>query len=385
MNIKKLNFKRITSSGNFIPEIDGLRFIAISSVLVFHLHEYLNIFDLNVYSDNIDYSVLRYITQKGVVGVPLFFVISGFILGLPFAKYHINNEKKVNIKNYFLRRLTRLEPPYLLVMTIMFVAYVFVVQKYPFDLGLSSYFSSIFYSHNYIFNKFPLLNSVAWSLEVEVQFYILAPILAYLFIIKSQYFRRAVIIILIILTSAIDLFHTFKFISLISYLEYFLLGFLLVDLYVSKAILLKKTKYDSIICLILICIIFILPKDAFMHRDQTLFDGLIKLSAIFLLYYYVLFNGALKFLTWRLITNIGGMCYSIYLLHYPILRSVGIPLVKFQISDYSFVNILIYSIILIICVMLISSIFFILIERPCMDKNWYKNIFIKRNKPSLLS
>ncbi len=378
MNIKNLNFKRITSSGNFIPEIDGLRFIAISVVIFFHLGEYLEIFDLNQYSDNIDYSALRYITQKGAVGVPLFFVLSGFILGLPFAKHHLLDEESVSLKKYFLRRLTRLEPPYIIVMTIMFFAYVFVVPKYSFDLGMSSYLSSLFYSHNYIFEKFPLLNSVAWSLEVEVQFYILAPILAYLFAIKSAKFRRLTLLGLIILFSATDIYYTFKFISLISYLEYFLLGFLLVDLYVSKSTLLKKRKYDITICLFLLCVIFISPKDAFMHRDQTLFESLIKLGAIFLLYYYVLFVGALKFLSWRIITNIGGMCYSIYLLHYPIIRTIGIPLVKFQFSEYSFINISIYLIILIICVMLISSIFYLLVERPCMEKSWYKNIFNKK-------
>jgi len=37
----KLSFKRITSSGSFIPEIDGLRFIAIASVVLFHLSGFL--------------------------------------------------------------------------------------------------------------------------------------------------------------------------------------------------------------------------------------------------------------------------------------------------------------------------------------------------------
>jgi len=34
--------RRITSSGNFIPEIDGLRFIAILSVVLFHIYGFLD-------------------------------------------------------------------------------------------------------------------------------------------------------------------------------------------------------------------------------------------------------------------------------------------------------------------------------------------------------
>jgi peptidoglycan/LPS O-acetylase OafA/YrhL len=385
MNIKKLNFQRITSTGNFIPEIDGLRFIAISTVIVYHLSAFWDAFNTYNYPENPIYSFLFYIFRQGSIGVPLFFVISGFILGLPFAKYHINNEKKVSIKNYFLRRLTRLEPPYLLVMSVMFFAYVYVVQKYPFDLGLSSYFSSIFYSHNYIFEKMPLLNSVAWSLEVEVQFYILAPILAYLFIIKSQFLRRSVIIILIVLTSLIDIYFSFDFKSLINSIEYFLIGFLLTDLYISKTKLLTKTSFDNLICLVFFGILFYSTKNISISTYELIFIDLIKLASIFFLYNYILFNGALKFLSWKIITNIGGMCYSIYLLHFPLISLFGKPLLKFSISENSFVNISIYSILVIFVVLFISSIFFILIERPCMDKNWYKNIFNKKNRRSLLS
>jgi len=34
-------FGRITSSGDFVPEIDGLRFFAVISVVLFHINEYL--------------------------------------------------------------------------------------------------------------------------------------------------------------------------------------------------------------------------------------------------------------------------------------------------------------------------------------------------------
>jgi peptidoglycan/LPS O-acetylase OafA/YrhL len=100
--------KRTTSGGNFIPEIDGLRFIAVISVVLFHI--------VNHYIDKCSFALTESIAATHFVqyfgnGVYLFFAISGFILALPFAKHYLISEPKPKLKAYFLRRLTRLEPP----------------------------------------------------------------------------------------------------------------------------------------------------------------------------------------------------------------------------------------------------------------------------------
>jgi peptidoglycan/LPS O-acetylase OafA/YrhL len=110
----KLSFKRITSSGSFIPEIDGLRFIAIVSVVLHHISAFLFIKVEKFYNTPLDFPILNKVLSHGRLGVPLFFVISGFILGMPFAKYYIEKGDRINLKKYFLRRLTRLEPPYII-------------------------------------------------------------------------------------------------------------------------------------------------------------------------------------------------------------------------------------------------------------------------------
>jgi len=190
----KLSFKRITSTGNFIPEIDGLRFIAITSVVMYHLYGFIAAKDINHYVHSFDFPFLRILLSHGHLGVPLFFVISGFILGLPFAKFHIVKEKPVSLKKYFLRRLTRLEPPYILAMTILLFGAVYVAKTVSVSDGILSYLSSIIYQHNFIWSGvLPLLNGPVWSLEIEVQFYILAPLLAYIFAVKSSSIRRTLI------------------------------------------------------------------------------------------------------------------------------------------------------------------------------------------------
>src|SRR5689334_17092779 len=93
-------FKRITSSGRFIPQIDGLRFLAISSVFLYHVHGYLTV--------GAGYAEDGWWTRQlttGHFGVQLFFGISGFILALPFASHHLRGAKRVSLRGYFLRRL----------------------------------------------------------------------------------------------------------------------------------------------------------------------------------------------------------------------------------------------------------------------------------------
>lgn len=375
------SFKRITSSGRFIPEIDGLRFIALAAVVFYHLSQFLSVKMGSGYTEAAGYSVLRPVFARGHLGVPLFFVISGFILGMPFAKCYFNKGEPVSLKNYFMRRLTRLEPPYILVMTILFFATVFVVKKLSFTAGLESYFSSVFYVHNLVYGKqvLPLLNVVAWSLEIEVQFYVLAPLLACLFRIRSALTRRALLIgIIVFFLGLNNLMLDLPFLSLINYIQFFLVGFLLTDLYLSNTTLLPKTRGDNLIALICFVAIWVFDSNDYALSGQKFGYELMQAASIFLFYYYVIVHKTFKILSMRLITNIGGMCYSIYLIHYQIISLFGNVILRRSFSGYAFINISIYIVVLLVLIMVVSSMFFLLVERPCMDRTWYKKIFKTR-------
>ena len=57
--------------------------------------------------------------------------------------------------------------------------------------------ASIFYFHSIIYNTFSMINGVAWSLEVEIQFYLLMPAIAYiLFKIENSLVRHIIIFVL---------------------------------------------------------------------------------------------------------------------------------------------------------------------------------------------
>src|SRR5208337_3485906 len=74
------HISRETSSGRFIPEMDGLRFAAIAMVALFHLNGYLTAKSplYSMVPPNPDW--LSQVALVGFRGVELFFVISGFIL-----------------------------------------------------------------------------------------------------------------------------------------------------------------------------------------------------------------------------------------------------------------------------------------------------------------
>ncbi len=161
----------------YFPEIDGIRFLAILLVVLFHIHGYFIKKTPVTFADKPDdYYWLNLFLSNGDRGVPLFFVLSGFILCLPFAHHYINHGKKVSLKKYYLRRVTRLEPPYFIAMTSIF-ALELVMKVKPFAVLFPSWLASLVYAHDFIFHHVPLITVVAWSLEIEIQFYLLAPLL----------------------------------------------------------------------------------------------------------------------------------------------------------------------------------------------------------------
>lgn len=360
-------YRRITSTGQFIPEIDGLRFIAIFSVLIYHLAGDIlrhSAPDLHV---SLDHNWLFSVTQILNIGVPLFFVISGFILGMPFAASYLHRERAVPLKKYFLRRLTRLEPPYVLCLLLFFALKLLAARGSASEL-FPNLMASIFYVHNLVYGMPSVINFVAWSLEIEIQFYILAPVLALVFVIGNAGVRRAALCVLLVLATGISTLgarnSAIQF-SLLGYAQYFLAGFLLTEFYLFGG---EKRQGNWLWDLVSAAGWAMLLALLVRGGAPIVWIGPWLILALYIAAFHGVAMNRLVTNVW--ITTIGGMCYSIYLLHNYLVAGVGMVTER-VLPGYPFWARLLIQFVLISPVVLgVSALYFRWIERPCMRPDW---------------
>jgi len=300
--------------------------------------------------------------MEGGYGVAIFFMISGFILSLPFAKAHFDKssgKKNISLKRYYVRRLIRLEPPYIIALIIFFIGNVWVLHKYSFQELSPHFFASAFYLHNTIYDSFSYVLPIAWSLEVEVQFYLLAPLLCCIYLIRSKYIRWAIFLIAIICSGI----YNYQFImgNLAKFFCCFGVGMLVTDFYCTKEKFITSSRLCTIIGILSLLIILFVP-------TLTSYIGYwIKFFFSFVLFYTVLTNERMKkIFSNKYFTLIGGMCYSIYLLHFGILSASGKLLQSSGLALSNYTLIPVYFILFTVVILILSGIYFLLVEKPFM-------------------
>ena len=300
--------------------------------------------------------------MEGGYGVSIFFMISGFILSLPFAKVHFdkNGDKKpISLKRYYLRRLIRLEPPYLIALIIFFIGNVWVVHKYGFEELLPHFFASAFYLHNTIYGSFSYVLPIAWSLEVEVQFYLFAPLLCSVYLIRSKYLRWIIFFVAIVASGI----YNYQFImgTMLKFFCCFGIGMLVTDLYCNKEKFIKSSDWCFLIGIIALVIIVFVP-------TLTSYAGYwMKFLFSTIFFYIVLTNKRMKRLfSNKYLTITGGMCYSIYLLHFGVLSAIGYILNSMSLPLSNAYYIPLYFVLFTSCILTISAIYFLLVEKPFM-------------------
>ncbi|OEK04554.1 acyltransferase family protein [Roseivirga misakiensis] len=353
---------RDTGGKRYLPFVDGIRFIAIIPVVLLHATERFERYVLAP-SSNLE-TELSYIISRGAIGVMIFFTLSGFILSLPFAKQH----NRFSYKTYLSKRLTRLEPPYIFWMTIFGLVLLFKEQ-----IGLATlfnhYIASIFYVHNLSYGEFSIINPVAWSLEVEIQYYLFAPFLAQLYFSqKNTKIRRTLLlsftVIFIIAQHQFGWQYLPTKASILGQLQHFLVGLLMADIYVNESVWhnRKSIKWDLIGFIAIPVLMF--------TWTEELGKSLIFMVAMFG-FFTAAFKGRIihKLLTFRWIAVIGGMCYTIYLTHLPLLELTYSLIGRFGYSSPYWVQLTISLIIAIPIVLFSSMIFYKYTEQPFMSRN----------------
>jgi peptidoglycan/LPS O-acetylase OafA/YrhL len=222
-------FHRPTRSARYLPEVDGIRFIAISLVFLLHTSSYTAAEWTGPIFMPPFWSALF---GSGDKGVSLFFILSGFIIALPFARHYLADSPAIGLHSFYLRRLIRLEPPFII--AIALVAAVLIFQR-PHMTGiiLEHFGVKVLYLHNLVYQTWSSINSDTWSLEVELQFYLLALLLALVFRLKRRTVRSAFFLLLAVAGCLARFWFPIRYTCLYQHAYLFLLGILLADYYVT--------------------------------------------------------------------------------------------------------------------------------------------------------
>ena len=353
------------------PDIDGLRAIAVIFVILFHSQ--ITVFGIQFF-------------RGGYIGVDIFFVISGYLITSILLK-ELYLKKKINFNYFYQRRIRRLIPALLAVMifsTLIASIYLppsrFVEfsKSILYSLGFSSNFYFFFSELNYFEFEglfLPFLHT--WSLSVEEQFYILFPILLFIFF---NYSKKNLFIFLIF-SFLISFFlaeygsrnlqnSTFYFLH--SRMWELLAGSILayLKLNISKSNTSNLVySYIPSIGLLMIFLSLILFYDEKI-RHPSFFTLLPVIGTCLIIWFGQEKRDIVsKILSTKLFVGIGLISYSLYIWHFPIFSFA-------KISGLVSGNIL-FKILLIIFTLAISGLSYYFIEKKFRNKDiQFKNLFL---------
>jgi len=295
-------------------EIDGLRAIAVLSVLIFHF-----------FPEAI---------PGGYLGVDVFFTISGYIITATTIERL--KEGDHSIIQFYFRRVNRLIPSFVTVIFSSIITFGFLFSSNDFHDFIESALSSITYLSNWYFlgqsgyfdegnTVKPLLHT--WSLSIEEQFYILFPLLFIPLLVRKK---------------KVLLFSSITLITLISliYANYLALTTAGDELYFSTFTRLWQIGVGSILALTLEkkkqiviskwleSLLFIISASAYIYsifvfnsdyKVPSYYSFIPLLLPLHVIYFYRYSGGIGKiFLSNILMQKIGKLSYQIYLWHWPI-------------------------------------------------------------------
>lgn len=150
-----------------IPAVDGLRGLAILLVVMFHAWYKAPGAIIAPGANFEDYPLWQAHT-----GVLLFFVLSGFLLFLPYASWMFNLRNRPSAAKFYRRRILRVGPAFWFSLAVLVALGPLTLSRLS-DAGLHAI---------YVFNFVPGLtqrfNDVYWTMAVEVQFYATLPLIA---------------------------------------------------------------------------------------------------------------------------------------------------------------------------------------------------------------
>ena len=176
---------------NYIKHLDGLRAVAIFGVIIYHAKIYFT---------------SEPFLKGGFLGVDLFFVISGYLMTSIIYEQSKNNN--FSFKKFILKRIRRIFPAilFICIVSLPFIYFhimpKYLIEQIKYILSSIFFFTNFFYS--YISQEYAAESSLlkpfihTWSLSVEMQFYVILPLIIVLVIKKDLSLFKTFLILIII-------------------------------------------------------------------------------------------------------------------------------------------------------------------------------------------
>jgi peptidoglycan/LPS O-acetylase OafA/YrhL len=257
--------------------------------------------------------------SRGYLGVDIFFVISGFIITKQIFESYLKKDF-IDLKNFYIKRIKRIYPNLFFIVFITYLSYFFFgppdISLYEESIYSMLGISNIYYSittRDYFDNIFntPLIHT--WSLGLELQFYLILPIIIFFFKIKKKFFNVNTFLFIIFIISFLFYLIDSKTNSIISFYNpgyrvwEFLIG---TFFYLYK----KNIKTNEKINFFLLATIF------FLFFFGNYIDSRIEKIIILAATGYLIASYKNNFiLENKYLIFIGDISYSFYLWHLPVL------------------------------------------------------------------
>lgn len=324
------------------------------------------------------------LSLAGVIGVEIFFVLSGFLIGRIVFNLFIRDDFNFNKVMYFwIRRWFRTLPNYYLILIVNIIIAVFLSTELPDNLW--QYFLFI---QNFAW-EMPLFFSESWSLPIEEFAYIIGPLLLYLFFcIRVKTNRKK--LFAIITFSIVLFFITTKIIYNLaidkSDMVFWNVNLKAITIYRIDAIyygvlasyfaMTNQKKWQSLRWLsfmigifIFLILNFIIPTQKVFIETYPFFWNVLYLpiNSIAIAFCLPLLSNikSAPRLLFFPVTYISLISYSMYLLHY----SVVLQLLKNYIPSEGLAkfDLFVYISVYLISTLLLSYILYRIFEKPMMD------------------
>ena len=260
-----------------------------------------------------------YLIPFGFIGVDLFFVISGYLVSKALLK-EIDNNKKTNWKNFFIKRATKILPSYyfFIIAGTMIARILFLENHSDQIIPLSEFPKYFLFYLNYDLN-FAWSFENSWSLCVEEHFYLFLALFFFTFslikrkVILLKYSLLVLIVVSVLFKIVGHFYGWYTFSATHMRMDALFLGVLLSFQEINEKIITSNSKKFSLpgVCLLIITIVAysLTEKDSFFHN--SLLHTFAPIS------FYLIIRGTLfsQFHFFKFIRIIAYYSYNWYLWH----------------------------------------------------------------------